>query len=98
DTLAAEPASDIDGFLEQLEKTNPLVRTAFRAGLDGRMLRPDGRTASEDARGFLRRFSRQFGERPPWSTLPVAKVQVDNKREQEQAKDEALLRQEVSKN
>jgi len=66
DTLAAEPAEGIDGFLDRWEGENPLVRTAFRSLPDGRVIRPDARTANVDARGFLRRFSQQFGVRPPW--------------------------------
>lgn len=71
DILAAEPSPDLDVFLEEWEKTNPLVRTAFRATSGGRMLRPDGRTASEDGRGFLRRFAQRFGSQPPWAVAPL---------------------------
>ncbi len=100
DTLAAEPAAGFDVFAEEWEKTNPLVRTAFRATYEGRMLRPDARTASEDARGFLRRFAREFGPRPPWSTAAVAQVETDQKfaENQPRAKEEATLRGDVSKN
>lgn len=97
DTLAAEPVAGFDVFAEGWEKTNPLVRTVFRAAADGRMLRPDARTASEDARGFLRRFAREFGQRPPWSTAAVAQIEADQKLLSAQIKDEAV-RQDVSKN
>lgn len=97
DTLAAEPAAGFDVFAEEWEKTNPLVRTVFRTTADGRMLRPDARTASEDARGFLRRFAREFGQRPPWSTAAVAQVEAEQKLASAQVKDEAA-RQDVSKN
>lgn len=97
DTLAAESATGFDGLAEEWEKTNPLVRTVFRATADGRMLRPDARTASEDARGFLRRFAREFGQRPPWSTAAVAQVEAEQKLSSAQIKDEAA-RQDVSKN
>src|SRR5688500_15741908 len=50
DVLAAEPAQGLDVFLDQLEQSNPLVRTTFRATADGRVLRPDARIANEDAR------------------------------------------------
>ncbi|MEO5961621.1 MAG: HAMP domain-containing sensor histidine kinase [Opitutaceae bacterium] len=66
DTLAGEPADELDAFLEEWEKDNPLVRTAFRATADGRVLRPAARSTAEDARGFLRRYARQFGPKPPW--------------------------------
>jgi two-component system, OmpR family, phosphate regulon sensor histidine kinase PhoR len=99
DTLAAESGPEIDAFLAQLEKSNPLVRTAFRAATDGRVLRPDARTASEDARGFLRRFNQQFGGRAPWSPpLRVAQTAASEKREQDLSLNEAPARQEISKN
>ncbi len=97
DTLAAEPAMSFDGFAEEWEKTNPLVRTVFRASAQGRMLRPDQRTASEDARGFLRRFARQFGDRPPWSAAAV-QAETEQKLAQAKAEDEGVLRQDVSRN
>jgi signal transduction histidine kinase len=67
DTIAAQPVSGLDGFLEQWEKNNPLVRTAFRCTADGRLLRPTGDTGDRDAGGFVRRFARQLGETRPWS-------------------------------
>ncbi len=98
DTLAAEPAAQLDGFLEEWEKTNPLVRTTFRATESGRLVRPDARTAGEDARGFVRRFGLQFGDRPPWSTASLVQAELDAKRSQERVKDEAVSRQDVSRN
>lgn len=103
DALAAESTEALDVFLEEWEKTNPLVRQAFRAAADGRLLRPDARTASEDGRGFLRRFTRQFGGRPPWVASAVSNAPtqaIGDKREQlpQQALDESAARQEVSKN
>lgn len=97
EALAIEPEAGLDGFLAEWERTNPLVRTAFRATADGRMLRPQARAGSEDERGFLRRFAKQFGNRPPWSTAPLAKTASEMKREQDLAKDEAG-RAEVSRN
>jgi two-component system, OmpR family, phosphate regulon sensor histidine kinase PhoR len=97
DILASEPAGEGDDFLQQLEKNNPLVRTVFRADAAGRILFPDARSASEDARGFLRRFARQFGNRPPW-LAPAPAPAAGNFKETAALKDEAPARQEVSKN
>ncbi len=81
EALAAEPPEGLDRFLDRWEKTNPLVRATFRAAADGALLRPDARAGSEDARGFLRRFGRQIGSRPPWAEV----VLQDEKREQQKA-------------
>jgi signal transduction histidine kinase len=77
DTLATAPAPDLDGFLDQWEKTNPLVRTAFRCAFDGRVLRPAADTTDENARGFLRRFARRLAEPPPWSEQTVVQAAAD---------------------
>ncbi len=74
DTLAAEPAEGLDAFLEQWQTENPLVRVAFRASVDGRILWPDTKSSSDEARGFRRRFSRQFGGRLPWNQSAAAEV------------------------
>ncbi len=66
DLLSAEPPGGADAWLDQLEKSNPLVRTVFRCAPDGRVLRPAPNQTSEDGRGFLRRFSARFRESPPW--------------------------------
>ena len=66
DLLAAEPAGGIDGLLNQLEKSNPLVRTAFRCAPDGEVLRPAPDQTNDDGRGFLRRFGSRLRESPPW--------------------------------
>lgn len=66
DLLAADPAGDADGLLDRLEKSNPLVRTAFRCAPDGAVLRPAPDQANDDGRGFLRRFGARLRESPPW--------------------------------
>ncbi len=66
DLLATEPAGGIGSRLEQLEKTNPLVRTGFQCAPDGRVLRPAPDQADDDGRGFLRRFGARLRESPPW--------------------------------
>lgn len=66
DLLAAEPAAGLDGLLDQLEKTNPLVRSVFRCAPDGSVLRPALEPATDEGRGFLRRFGTRLKETPPW--------------------------------
>ncbi len=87
DTLAAAPAGGLDEFLDRWEKTNPLVRLTFRGAADGRLIRPSGGSANEEAQGFLRRFAREFGQRPPWGVreraAASAAVDRDEKRQQE---------------
>ena len=98
DVLAAEPAASLDRFLEQWPKTNPLVRAAFRASVDGAVLWPDARTAGEETRGFLRRFGQHFGQRPPWTLAALAPTAAPQKKEQEQSLAEAVGRKEVAAN
>jgi two-component system, OmpR family, phosphate regulon sensor histidine kinase PhoR len=98
DTLAGDFPSDVDAFLAQWEKTNPLVRTAFRATASGQILRPDANTATEDQRGFLRRFAEEFKRRPPWATSQVPAAPSAEKRELERASDESGARQGLDKN
>ncbi len=90
DTLAAEPADGLDAFMDQWEKNNPLVRTAFRSTAEGRLLRPEVRTASDDGRGFIKRFARQFGARPPWvaATFAPALSLKDEAQKRQQAESE----------
>jgi signal transduction histidine kinase len=66
DLLAAEPAGGGEAWLEQLEKTNPLVRTVFQCAPDGGVLRPAPGQADDNGRGFLRRFGARLRESPPW--------------------------------
>ena len=72
DLIAVEPAGGIDGLLNQLEKSNPLVRTAFRCAPDGEVLRPAPGQTNDDGRGFLRRFGSRLRESPPWRTGDAA--------------------------
>ena len=68
DTLAEAPAENLDAVLNDWERTNPLVRTAFRAAAgSGRLLRPV-QNGSEEARGFYRRFAARLSQQPPWRT------------------------------
>jgi len=72
DLLAAAPAGGIGNLLDQLEKTNPLVRTGFLCAPDGRVQRPASAQADDDGRGFLRRFGPRLRESPPWRAGGVA--------------------------
>ncbi|MBI5382681.1 MAG: HAMP domain-containing histidine kinase [Opitutae bacterium] len=67
DALAAVPANELDAFLAQWEKTNPLVRTAFRSTAEAQLLRPGSTATDESARGFRRRFAAAWAARPPWT-------------------------------
>lgn len=66
DTLAAAPASGLDAFLAEWERTNPLVETAFRADVSGALLRPSPTSRDVGASSFIRRFAAIFGEERPW--------------------------------
>ena len=67
DALAEAPAAGLDGFLDQWQRSNPLVRATFRCTVQGDLLRPAAESPDEDARGFIRRFAARFRDRPPWS-------------------------------
>lgn len=69
DALADVPAPGLDAFLDQWQRTNPLVRTTFRCTADGRILRPGAAADDEDARGFSRRYAALFRDHPPWQNL-----------------------------
>jgi signal transduction histidine kinase len=100
DTLAAEPAADLDAWLDRWETSNPLVRLAFRCEPEGRLLRPTSRSTSEEAQGFVRRFGREFAQRPPWGAVQRAAVsqtvERDEKRQQEGSEVRKLAAQNVN--
>jgi signal transduction histidine kinase len=101
EALGSEGGPATDAFLEQLEKTNPLVQTAFRATPDGRIVRPAAQASDEKQRAFLKRFADQFGTRPPWAVAPLAQGAGQTevkKREQDLAAHESPVRQDLSKN
>ncbi|WP_138223324.1 sensor histidine kinase [Nibricoccus aquaticus] len=73
DTLAEAPAENLDAVLNDWERTNPLVRTAFRAAASsGRLLRPAIGNRSEEARGFYRRFATRLSAQPPWRPVKLS--------------------------
>jgi two-component system phosphate regulon sensor histidine kinase PhoR len=99
DVLAAEPEAGLEDFMERWERNNPLVRTAFRAAIDGRVLRPDAQRADENGRGFIRRLAQPLRSQPPW-VLPAPSVGNLSllKQEASPMNDESAARQEISKN
>ncbi len=100
DTLAAEPAVGLEAWLDRWETSNPLVRLAFRCEPEGRLLRPTSRSTSEEAQGFVRRFGREFAQRPPWGAVQRAAVsqtvERDEKRQQEGSEVRKLAAQNVN--
>lgn len=99
DVLAAEPEAGLEDFLSRWERNNPLVRTAFRAAVDGRVLRPDAQSADENGRGFIRRLAQPLRDQPPWvSAAPSVGNLSLLKKEAAPMNDESAARQEISKN
>ena len=100
DVLAAEPAAGLDVFLDRWEATNPLVRLAFRCEPQGRLLRPSSRPTNEEGQGFVRRFAREFAQRPPWGApqrnAASKALERDEKRQQESSEVRKLAAQNVS--
>ena len=106
DLLAADPPGGIDGLLDQLEKSNPLVRTVFRCAPDGAVLRPD--QTDDDGRGFLRRFGARLRQSPPWRegdaataprlAPPPGSASLLEQIAQKKEADEPVARQQVSAN
>ncbi len=70
DTLTEAPAENLEGFLNDWERSNPLVRTAFLASSTGRLLRPS-LAGGEQGRGFHRRFAARLIQQPPWRVTAV---------------------------
>ncbi|MBI5691268.1 MAG: HAMP domain-containing histidine kinase [Verrucomicrobia bacterium] len=73
DTLAGESGGSLEMLFVRWERENPLVRIGFRAQPGGRLLRPQPQNGDGEAAGFVRRFSTQFGARPPWGAEATAK-------------------------
>ena len=73
DAMAEAPPAGLDDFLDQWQRSNPLVRTTYRCTSGGDILRPAAAAPDEDARGFRRRFAARFRARPPWGR-PMALV------------------------
>jgi two-component system phosphate regulon sensor histidine kinase PhoR len=69
DTLAEAPEEGLELFLNDWERSNPLVRTAFLATNSGQLLRPSPTNGDDEARGFRRRFAARLTEQPPWRAM-----------------------------
>jgi len=95
DTLAETPAAQLDSFLDQWEKSNPLVRAAFRCTADGRLLHPAPTAGDETARGFRRRFATLLEENPPWSPRTALKMNPQSASSKSIAEAESLSRQQM---
>lgn len=89
DALAGEPAATLEEFLTGWERSQPLVRTTFRATLDGRLLRPAAREGSEEARGFVRRFARMLQGSPPWGASAQREAERSEGSKDKRLEDEA---------
>ena len=92
DTLASESDGELDVFLEQWEKNNPLVRTAFLCRADGELIRPSINAPGEDPRGFARRFSSILRDRRPWAAEPPNLQMKDSGIEAEKAQTQSESR------
>ncbi|HEY1107003.1 MAG TPA: HAMP domain-containing sensor histidine kinase [Opitutaceae bacterium] len=66
DALAEQPSADIALFLAEWQRTNPLVRAAFRARPTGELLWPEPGIADVKSRNFAQRFSAALRATPPW--------------------------------
>jgi signal transduction histidine kinase len=99
ETLTAMPASGLDAELTLWEKSNPLVRVAFRCTADGRIVRPSASATDEEARGFRRRFAGMLEHNPPWRQAPVSPPPVAAPESQKEAStDEQQARQQAYSN
>jgi len=96
DTLVETPMDQLDPFLDQWEKSNPLVRAAFRCTADGRLLRPSPTASDESARGFRRRFAALFQASPPWSPRPSLKATFPSAALESAANFDSQPRQQIS--
>lgn len=67
DALAQVPDAELSSFLDHWQTTQPLVRVAFLATLEGRLIRPTADAGNDEARGFVRRFSSSFASAAPWA-------------------------------
>ncbi len=98
ETLATAPDVGLDAFLDRWERSNPLVRTTFRSLPDGRLVRPAVGAVEEEAQGFLRRFSREFARRPPWSPAEVSIGSAAKEQDEKKSKDESEVRKLAAQN
>ena len=99
ETLAAMPVAGLDAGLDLWEKSNPLVRVAFRCTSDGRIIRPSPTATDEEARGFRRRFAGLLEENPPWRPAAASRSAAPAQESQKAAStDDRLARQQAYSN
>ena len=69
-TMNSQIEQSIGQYMQDLgrrARAASLVRTAFLATADGRLLRPTQADAGDEARGFYRRFASRLRQQPPWA-------------------------------
>jgi two-component system phosphate regulon sensor histidine kinase PhoR len=100
DLLAEASPENSDRLLDQLEKSNPLVRAVFRIGPNGAILRPLPNATDDDGRGFLRRFGKRLAESPPWQANEADLKVSGSLKDQllEKNAEEPMARQQVAAN
>ncbi len=98
DTLATEPEAELNEFLKQWEKNNPLVRSTFLCDSEGRLLYPGSNDSGEDARGFVRRFATRLRENPPWAPRSLMDTSKDQSVSKVAPQSEARQRKEIASN
>lgn len=89
ETLAEPGDEGLGAFLADLEKSNPLVRTAFLCSDSGRLLLPAEGGGGEAARGFRRRFAALLQRDPPWAPAALqaaAKAKEERSQQDSQKK------------
>jgi len=98
DTLGSEPETDLKEFLAQWQKNNPLVRTAFICTPDGQLLWPEANDATDDARGFIRRFGSLLKQSPPWTPDVQAKDHLNAQAKKQNRESDSPERKEIASN
>jgi two-component system phosphate regulon sensor histidine kinase PhoR len=100
DTLAAMPAAGLDEALSAWQPGNPLVRSAFRGTIDGRILHVA--PAGEAGMALRRRLTALFKDAVPWQAEvaqpePAAPAVADTGRAREEQAARAVASSNVAK-
>jgi two-component system phosphate regulon sensor histidine kinase PhoR len=98
DTLAEAPEEGLELFLNDWERSNPLVRTAFLATNSGRLLRPAPTNGDDEARGFRRRFAARLTEQPPWRAMVAEESEEKRMKEAFSAQEASDSRKKIEQN
>jgi signal transduction histidine kinase len=96
DTLAAMPTAGLDAELDLWQQANPLVRSAFRGTLDGRVLRvvPPG----QEGLAFHRRLTALIGNGAPWRPTAGQEMPAPAAAPAELAREERFAREAATSN